>query len=179
MSAPFQPGLALNNQEKWLFMAKEVYRLGGFVPKVALDAFQAKEIDLNSREFMNPKAEKIVFNKKSYRDWEQLKNAKIPNYGSITENLEETEKEIDILLEFGCIKEEKEFDDDSIISPIHFIKNRQADGSYKNRLVFHDKKNYRYWGFFVCGKFQFFNVFQMKFFHFQLPKTSKFLFFLY
>ena len=148
MTSKFQPGLILKNQEKWLHMADEIYRLGGFVPKVALDAFKAGTLDLSSKEFMNLQAKKVIFNKRIYKSWEHLKNTIIPNYASIQENLEEVEKEINILLDFECVKEVDAFSEENVISPIHFIKNLQADGSVKNRLVYHDKKNFMYWGLY-------------------------------
>ena len=125
-------------------MANEVIRMGGYVEKAALDAFEEGALNLRSKEFMNIEAKNVIFNHKKYESWEALKAAKIPNYMSIVENLDEVEGEIEALLEFGMVREIEEFDDEHVISPIHYIKSIQADGKVKSRLVFHDKANFMY-----------------------------------
>ena len=129
-------------------MANEVIRMGGYVEKAALDAFKEGALDLRSKEFMNTEAKNVIFNHRKYDSWEALKAAKIPNYMSVMENLDEVESEIESLLDYGMVREIKKFDDEHVISPIHFIKSTQADGNVKSRLVFHDKANFMYaWGF--------------------------------
>ena len=140
----FTPGRLLLQKEKWLELAAEVYRLGGVVEKVALEAFEAGEVNMRSTHFMNFKAKDITFNNYKYSSWEALKNAKIPNYGSVKENLEDVEKEVNNLVALDMVDEVQEFDDEHVVSPIHWIKNVQPDGSTKVRLVHHDKNNVFY-----------------------------------
>ena len=118
--------------------------MGGVVEKVALEAFEKGEINMRSSEFMNFKAKNITFNNRKYSSWEELKNAKIPNYGSVIENKEEVEREINNLQATGMVAEIEEFDDEHVVSPIHWIKATQPDGSIKVRLVHHDKNNVFY-----------------------------------
>ena len=136
--AKFQPGKVLEQKQQWLFMANEVIRMGGYVEKAALDAFREGALDLRSREFMNPEAKNVIFNHRKYDSWKDLKTAKIPNYMSVMENLDEVEKEIDALLDYGMVREIKKFDEEHVVSPIHYIKTVQADGKIKARLVHHD-----------------------------------------
>ena len=122
--------------------------MGGYVEKAALDAFRDGALDLRSKEFMNPEAKNVIFNHRAYDSWQALKIAKIPNYMSVMENLDEVEKELDALLEFGMIQEIQKFDEEHVVSPIHYIKTVQADGNTKARLVYHDKANFMQ-GFFL------------------------------
>ena len=137
----FTPGILLEQKSKWLEIAEELYRLGGVVEKVALDAFQSGEIDLRSKEFMNMNTKNITFNNRKYSSWEALKNEKIDNYGSVLENLDEVGAELENLKNIGVVREVKKFDSEHVVSPIHWIKNIQPDGSVKVRLVHHDKSN--------------------------------------
>ena len=140
----FTPGQLLLQKEKWQELAAEVYRMGGVVEKVALDAFEAGELNLRSANFMNFNAKSITFNNRKYSSWEALKKAKIPNYGSIAENREEVEKEVNNLAALKVVQEVGDFDQEHVISPIHWIKAKQPDGSVKVRLVHHDKHNVFY-----------------------------------
>ena len=137
----FTPGTLLSQKSKWLEIAEELYRLGGVAEKVALDAFECGEIDLRSKEFMNMNSKNIVFNNRKYSSWLALKNEKIENYGSVTENLADVERELNNLKDLGVVREVEKFDQEHVVSPIHWIKNTQPDGSVKVRLVHHDKGN--------------------------------------